>query len=430
MVSGLAIFLTFVIAIGAITGVITSALNYSYQQNLQGYAQTMFENILTNTGSPGNWGVTFSNPTSFGLAEVGAATYELDSSKLLRLSSSYPFSLSYSYAQSSLGLTTPPYQFKISFLQPLTAGTTIQRDIPANSLNINVNVNDIRGQPVPLASVSINALLYLNFTTQITNNHGSYVSQSTHFGWIIFTVVDASSNVAFDVASITATAPTNELGTAPFTMNLTAIFGQQNMVSNVPLVVVVGQVALGNIKVPFGFWQATAGINLHVFGSAGISGWTLKDNSVNPAKYYLVVYGPNNSTIWRTAINGTNPSIQVVVSTPGQTAIATIYQATSWSAQNGQAVQVPLLASGAPIQSLFTFNTQKSGDGQTIIYKDILIFVDPLLLLSLSGSSQPLTFGNPQTTGVSATGGTLTVQLQRFVLVEGFSYIAQFWFWR
>ncbi len=423
MAAALAVFTIFIVAVSSLTGIIVNSLNYSSQQNVQSYAQTILENMLTSTGSPSNWGVSFTNPTSFGLAETGSTAYQLDANKLLRLASTYPFAVSYSYAQHSLGASN--YHFRLSFVQPMNAAVSIQKNVAINTITLVVQVTDTQGKPVPLATVSANALMYLNFTTNLGNNHGSYVSQSTHYGWLLFTQTDASSNVTFNVASVQASAPTNELGQVPFAVNLTAVTGQTNMVNNVPVIVIVGKVTLANIQVPFGYWTAANGINLHVFGTTDVQGWTLKDNSVTPAKYYLIIYGPANSTLWRTAINGSNPNIQVVISTPTGTALATIYQATSWTAQNGQAVQVPLLASGAPIQSLFTFNTK--GNGDTITFEDILIFVDPLLLLGTNGRSQPLTFGENL---ISPSTSPTAVRLQRFVLVEGFSYIVQFTLWR
>ncbi len=425
LVAALAIFTTFLIAVSSLTGIIVSGLNYSSQQNLQSQAQSVFENMLTSTGSPNNWGVTFTNPASFGLAETSGSNYNLDANKLLRLSSTYPFSLSYSYVQNSLGLSSGNYKFKVTFLQPFTAKVTTQSNVISNSIGANILVQDTRSYPVPLATVSINMLMYLNSTTNLSNNHGNYVSQSTHYGWIGFQVADATSNVTFNVVSITATQTTNELGVAQFNMNLGSIFGDTNMVNNIPVIIITGKVALGNIQVPFGYWWSAPGINLHIFSNSGISGWTLKDSTVNPPKYYLVVYGPANSTLFNTALQGSNLDIEVVVSTPTQAATDIIFQAQSWTAQNGQAVQIPLLSSGAPIQSLMTFNTQQSGS--SITFKDILIFMDPLLLLGPSGSSQPLSFGSNT---ITPTAGPSAVELQRFVLVEGFSYITDFWFWR
>jgi hypothetical protein len=425
LVAALAVFTTFLIATSSLTGIIVSGLNYSSQQNLQSQAQSVFENMLTSTGSPNNWGVTFSNPTSFGLAETSASNYNLDANKLLRLSTTYPFALSYTYVQNSLGLSQGNYKFKITFLQPFTAKVTTQGNVATNSIATNILVQDTRGYPVPLATVAINMLMYLNFTTNLANNHGNYVSQSTHYGWIAFQVQDANSNVTYNVASIQATGTTNEIGIATFNMDLGAIFGQTNMVSNVPVIIITGKVTLGNIQVPFGSWWAANGINLHVFSNTGISGWTLKDSTQSPPKYYLVVYGPVNSTLFETELQGSNLDIEVVVSTPNQAAVDIIFQAQSWTSQNGQAYEIPLLASGAPIQSLLTFNTQ--GSGQDVTFHDILVFMDPLLLLGPSGSSQPLNFGAGS---ITPTAGPSAVELQRFVLVEGFSYIVDFWFWR
>ncbi len=429
LVAALAVFTTFLIATSSLTGVIVSGLNYSSQQNLQSQAQSVFENMLTSTGSPNNWGVSPFTPTSFGLAETGTSNYNLDSNKLLRLSTTYPFHLQYAYVQNSLGLSTGNYKFKITFLQPFTAKVTTQGNVATNSIGASVQVQDTRGYPVPLATVSINMLMYLNYTLNISNNHGNYVSQSTHYGWIAFQVADANSNVTYNVASVQASQATNELGVATFNMNLGAIFGNTNMVSNVPVIIITGKVSLGNIQVPFGAWWAANGINLHVFSNTGISGWTLKDTTQSPPKYYLVVYGPANdttsATLFETELAGSTLDIEVVVSTPTQAAVDIIFQATSWTAQNGQAAQIPLLASGAPIQSLLTFNTQ--GSGNSVTFHDILVFMDPLLLLGPSGSSQPLSFGSGT---ITPQAGPSAVELQRFVLVEGFSYIVDFWFWR
>lgn len=421
MVTGITLFLTFTIAVAAITGVVTSSLNYSAQQTLQAYAQSNFESILTNTGSPSNWGATFSDPKSFGLAATGRSNYNLDSSKLLRLSGTYPFPISYSYAQNSLGLSNV-YKFRISFLQPLAVSVALIKNAAANTITVNVQVNDINGRPVPLTQVTINTLIYTDVIFNPLKNWGAYVSFGAHFGWRIYNITDPTSGATFNVASILASMQTNELGVAPFLMDLNAIFKIPNMVSHVPLVVVIGRSTLANIAVPFGFWQGDPGIRLHVFSSTDVSGFIMKDSSVTPSTNYVIVYDSTNNPIFQAVVGGSKTDVGVLVTTPTQTDIAYLYQATAWTSQNGHVIKIPLLGSGAPIQALFTFNTIQSGT--VIRFQDILFFVDPLLLLSSTAASQPLTFGP------SLGQVTSIVQLQRFVLVDGYSYIVQFWFWK
>lgn len=422
LVTGITVFVIFLIAISSLTSVVTNGLIYTSHQNLQAQAESVFESVLTNTGSPNNWGVTFTNPQSFGLAVLGGSNYVLDGNKILRLSSSYPYPLDYSFAQRSLGLKPAGLNFRLSFSQPLIASVNMQRNFLANTLGFKVQVVDTTGKPVPLATVSLNALLYSNVTVNLLNNYGSYVSGGSKYGWSIFSVTDSSTGLNFQVASVIATLQSDELGNTVFNIDLAKVFGLPGMTQNVPVIVATGQVSLANINVPFGYWYAAPGINLHILQNGDVSGYILKDTSVTPPKYSLVVYGSNSSTVWSSPLSGSNLDVGVLISTPKETGIATLYQATAWTAKNGQVQQMPLLGSGAPIQSLFTFNTIRSSG--SIVFKDVLVFIDPLLLLSLAGTSQPLSFGP------SSSGTIQSVVLQRFVLVDGYSYIAQFTLWR
>jgi hypothetical protein len=93
------------IATGFVTSTMQTRIDNTKNITGQSYLQAIANHIVTNPGTPINWGTSFNAPTSFGLAAGSSAIpYALDIDKITKLNSLNNYSLSYFDIESSAKL--------------------------------------------------------------------------------------------------------------------------------------------------------------------------------------------------------------------------------------------------------------------------------------------------------------------------------------
>jgi hypothetical protein len=86
----------FLMATAFVTSTLQTTINSTQDINKEDYLKAIANNILTNSGTPLNWGKSTSVPTNFGLsANPSTIPYEIDLDKITRLNCQSNYSLSY-----------------------------------------------------------------------------------------------------------------------------------------------------------------------------------------------------------------------------------------------------------------------------------------------------------------------------------------------
>ncbi|MEM4142630.1 MAG: hypothetical protein QW445_00615 [Candidatus Bathyarchaeia archaeon] len=83
------------LAMASLAGTMQARINNLPDLNKNAYLNTIAEYILTNSGTPADWGSSAIAPSVFGLSRNGSPFYELDIDKISRLNSQDSYALSY-----------------------------------------------------------------------------------------------------------------------------------------------------------------------------------------------------------------------------------------------------------------------------------------------------------------------------------------------
>jgi hypothetical protein len=117
--------------------------------NKQSYLKAIADHLVTNTGSPQNWGTSTSAPSDFGLAQNGPAIpYELDMDKLSRLNSQNLNALSYYDLATSAKLSN--MAVSVSLLQILSVGIQLDDSHTegSNTIATFTIITSVDSQPI------------------------------------------------------------------------------------------------------------------------------------------------------------------------------------------------------------------------------------------------------------------------------------------
>jgi hypothetical protein len=157
------------IATGYLCSTMQVRIDNTQNINEQNYLQAIANHIVTDPGTPSNWGASGSNPTDFGLAASSSTLpYELDIDKVSRLDSLNNYFLSYfdmenSTSMNSLALGVAVSQFMdINIIQP----TNVTTD---NGILFTLGIStSIESQPV---SASLNCYVVAeNLVSDVTSS--------------------------------------------------------------------------------------------------------------------------------------------------------------------------------------------------------------------------------------------------------------------
>ena len=174
---------------------IQTAIIYQGHRTVATKCSDLIDNMLLNSGNPGNWGQTNSTPTGFGLQDPEFTQYQLSSFSLMRLDSSLAdhvyfkepntfytktttgfgsslliplaSAINYSLALKLLGINNT-YGFQLELTPVITVDITENQ--ASNPLNLSLSVT---GTGFPLANASINTCLIL---VSLPANEGEYPS--------------------------------------------------------------------------------------------------------------------------------------------------------------------------------------------------------------------------------------------------------------
>jgi hypothetical protein len=176
---------------------IQTAIIYQGHRTVATKCSDLIDNMLLNSGNPGNWGQTNSTPTGFGLQDPEFTQYQLSPFSLMRLTSSssgtvyckdptatYSLltmgfgnsllmpttsALNYSLALKLLGVNNT-YGFQLTLTPVVTVAVT--ENNASNPLSLSLRVT---GTGFPLANASINYFLIL---VSLPASEGEYPSYS------------------------------------------------------------------------------------------------------------------------------------------------------------------------------------------------------------------------------------------------------------
>ncbi|TRO52185.1 hypothetical protein E2P63_03945 [Candidatus Bathyarchaeota archaeon] len=161
-----AIVLVGVIFIGTVVAVPAAISFTTFQavdeQQLRNTATNLFNAILLGPGNPSNWGSIFpfdqTNVNEFGLASDNQLSkYILNSDKVQRLDPKGLGYISYSYVKDLLGMQE--YDFSFSLFRPFNVDWDIQFS-GQNTVQLSVNVTRTEdGAPIPGAAVNANIVV-------------------------------------------------------------------------------------------------------------------------------------------------------------------------------------------------------------------------------------------------------------------------------
>jgi hypothetical protein len=118
------------LATASLAGTMQTRIDGMQDLNKQDYLRNAAEQILFSTGTPADWGVGATVPSSFGLHASGASgVYELDIDKVTRLSSQNSLALSYPQVSNAAQLNNLALGIKLSQILSMTvalsANTTV-----------------------------------------------------------------------------------------------------------------------------------------------------------------------------------------------------------------------------------------------------------------------------------------------------------------
>jgi len=159
------------IATAFLCSTMQSSINSTQDINKESYLQAIAEHIITNPGSPVNWGASSSVPVSFGLAAASSTTpYELDIDKITRLNSLNNYSLSYFDMETAAELNNIALGITVSQVMTINIEQTSNSTIDNNEFfNFTISTS-IDSEPT---SASINCYIVA------ANNSPSSVTGST-----------------------------------------------------------------------------------------------------------------------------------------------------------------------------------------------------------------------------------------------------------
>jgi len=164
-------------------------INSTQNINKESYLQAIADHIITNPGTPINWGTSSSVPTGFGLA-AGSSTvpYELDIDKITRLNNLNSYSLSYPDMENAAKLNN--IAFGITVSQVMSINIEQISNSTGNDVSFTFAIlTSIDSEPT---SASLNCYV-------VANNYLSNVTDSTS---------------SIGVGNVTVQIPTAQIGNA------------------------------------------------------------------------------------------------------------------------------------------------------------------------------------------------------------------------
>lgn len=200
---------------------IQTAIIYQGHRTVATKCSDLIDNMLLNSGNPGNWGQTNSTPTGFGLQDPEFTQYQLSSFSLMRLDSSLAdhvyfkepntfytktttgfgsnllvplaSAINYSLALKLLGINNT-YGFQLELTPVITVD--IAENPASNPLNLSLSVT---GTGFPLANASINYCLIL---VSLPANEGEYPSFTLQNGTV---TADEKGSTSVEFPDVTDT---------------------------------------------------------------------------------------------------------------------------------------------------------------------------------------------------------------------------------
>ncbi|HTY74957.1 MAG TPA: hypothetical protein VMD05_05250 [Candidatus Nanoarchaeia archaeon] len=147
------------IATGFLFSSMQTSINNTKDINKNSYLQSIAEQIITNPGSPTDWGASNLVPTDFGLARSTSNSYELDIDKVSRLNSQNYFSLQYADMLKASKLNNVALGISASQVMSIIIQQTSDDNLKTtNSFNFTVSTN-INSEPT---NANLTAYVFAN----------------------------------------------------------------------------------------------------------------------------------------------------------------------------------------------------------------------------------------------------------------------------
>lgn len=163
------------IATGYVCSTMQVRIDNTQSINEQSYLQSIANYIVTNPGSPTNWGTNGSIPTDFGLAtNQSTVPYQVDIDKITLLNSLNSYSLSYLDILNSAKLSNIALGIAVSQIMDITiqsTGNSTNGDVTSFTFSVSTAIN---AEPVS-ATLSCYTIAdsYQNNITAVTSAVGS-----------------------------------------------------------------------------------------------------------------------------------------------------------------------------------------------------------------------------------------------------------------
>ena len=118
------------IATAFLTSTMQTSINSTQNINKDSYLKAIADHIVTNSGTPINWGISSSVPVDFGLAAgYSPISYELDIDKVTRLNSLNNYSLSYFDMENSAKLSNIAFGVAVSQVMSINIQQSSNRTV-------------------------------------------------------------------------------------------------------------------------------------------------------------------------------------------------------------------------------------------------------------------------------------------------------------
>jgi hypothetical protein len=189
-----------IIATISVTGTMMTRINSWKNLNEETYLRTLYESILSETGTPSNWGSDSNiKPSEFGLANTNSQyPTTLDVDKVTRLNPQNDFALSYTDILSAARLTDVAVKISISQIMNVTislASNSSQGDSTVYTFRISVNQDS--GPVTALLHCYAIAKDFLQDVYNSTSTNG--------IGYVSFQIPNTSNGTAIVIAFARAT---------------------------------------------------------------------------------------------------------------------------------------------------------------------------------------------------------------------------------
>ena len=195
LVSFIVFMAALLLFIGLFNQTIQTAITYQQHRYLATKCSDLLDNILLNPGSPQNWGVSSTTPTSFGLQDPEFTQYRLSPFSLMRLNSSIGTQVFYSTTGLYYSNTTTG--FAESLLVPYNEAVT------SNTAETLLGINGSYGfslSIMPTVIVSISELQHSPLGVQIKVTGAGYPLAYSNISYcLVETTNSVGAYPSFDI---------------------------------------------------------------------------------------------------------------------------------------------------------------------------------------------------------------------------------------